>query len=411
MIQVLCLDTEPETVQAMREAGHFVATGELGFRTGRPLLTDPPHEFDLMVCDLRRPACFDATRWGPGLNSNFSCRIEPLLEDISFSGADGRTRPKFELIRETQMPPRPVGTFGPTDVFTAVNTGGTPLILFLNPDWLRHVPYTNPNITNVRWGFERTKALKLVNTSVMDLLVAGLADSAALAVPLEFAIAESAHRPETRIPNAFTTIPLVTNTVAQVFGEVVVLENGIILAMPPFRDNARFCVKLLERSDSFRAAQSSLLAPGRNTTSKFAKATIVDRPVRDVFISHASEDKAEIARPLAETLIEKGLSVWFDEYELTLGDRLRRKIEEGLRVSRFGVTILSENFFRKKWPQEELDALFALETISKKILPVWHRLSETDIALYAPLLAGRLAVSTDIGIPGVVEAILKAVKQ
>jgi len=30
----------------------------------------------------------------------------------------------------------------------------------------------------------------------------------------------------------------------------------------------------------------------------------------DVFISHASEDKAEVARPLAEVLIGMGFSVW-----------------------------------------------------------------------------------------------------
>ena len=131
----------------------------------------------------------------------------------------------------------------------------------------------------------------------------------------------------------------------------------------------------------------------------------------DVFISHASEDKVEIARPLAEALMQRGLSVWFDEYELTIGDRLRQKIEEGLRVSRYGVTILSDNFFRKKWPQEELDALFALETESKKILPVWHRLSAPDIARYAPMLAGRFAVSTDLGVDAVADAVLRAVKQ
>jgi hypothetical protein len=132
---------------------------------------------------------------------------------------------------------------------------------------------------------------------------------------------------------------------------------------------------------------------------------------RDVFISHASEDKTEIARPLAEALRQRGLSVWFDEYELTIGDRLRRKIEEGLKVSRYGITILSENFFRKKWPQEELDALFALERDSKKILPIWHGLSSADISRYAPLLLDRLAVSTDIGVDAVADEIVRAVKQ
>lgn len=36
----------------------------------------------------------------------------------------------------------------------------------------------------------------------------------------------------------------------------------------------------------------------------------------DVFIFHASEDKEEVARPLAEVLRRNGLSVWYDEFEL-----------------------------------------------------------------------------------------------
>lgn len=79
----------------------------------------------------------------------------------------------------------------------------------------------------------------------------------------------------------------------------------------------------------------------------------------DVFISHASEDKEEVAQPLAEQLKQVGLEVWLDEFELKLGDSIRRKIENGLAESRFGIVILSPDYFRKEWPQKELDALIA----------------------------------------------------
>ena len=81
----------------------------------------------------------------------------------------------------------------------------------------------------------------------------------------------------------------------------------------------------------------------------------------DLFICHASEDKDTVARPLALALSEKDLTVWYDEFELVLGDSLRRKIEHGLANSRYGVVILSESFFRKEWPQRELDGLAARE--------------------------------------------------
>lgn len=52
----------------------------------------------------------------------------------------------------------------------------------------------------------------------------------------------------------------------------------------------------------------------------------------DVFISHAGEDKQDVARPLSEALTAAGLRVWLDEDELRLGDSLRGKIDQGLRI-------------------------------------------------------------------------------
>lgn len=54
----------------------------------------------------------------------------------------------------------------------------------------------------------------------------------------------------------------------------------------------------------------------------------------DVFISHASEDKDTVVRALANALIDQGLDVWYDEFELRIGDSLRRKIDLGLANSK-----------------------------------------------------------------------------
>jgi hypothetical protein len=405
-MNVLCIDTEPETIGTIEEAGHAVAHGDVGFRSGRPNLPYPPHEFDIVLCDLRRPACFDVTYWGPGKNDNYHCRIEKEITDVPIGFTGGRVRPKFEIIHPGQMPLPPVGTFGPAEVFAAIAIAGVPLILFLNKEWLQHVGYSSPNFSDIWWRFERTKATKLQTSSLMDQVLAAVQHPSEFSIPLEFAIVESAHRQGAAARGRFNTRPLVTNAVSQIFGEVAFIERGTLWAMPQFLDNARFCVAVLDRFEAFLSVQSHLLSS--NATLEPIASTPT-RAMRDVFISHASEDKAEIARPLAEALIKRGLSVWFDEYELTLGDRLRRKIEEGLKVSRYGVTILSENFFQKRWPQEELDALCALETETKKILPVWHRLSAADITRYAPLMADRIAVSTDKGVDAVADAIVRAV--
>jgi hypothetical protein len=131
---------------------------------------------------------------------------------------------------------------------------------------------------------------------------------------------------------------------------------------------------------------------------------------RDVFISHASEDKDVIARPIAEELLRRGHSVWFDEFELTLGDSLRRSIDLGLAESRFGLVILSPSFFAKKWPQRELDGLTTreIEGSTKVILPVWHEVDHAYVAKFSPPLADKLAVQSTVGLPAIVHEIERA---
>ena len=129
----------------------------------------------------------------------------------------------------------------------------------------------------------------------------------------------------------------------------------------------------------------------------------------DFFICHASEDKTAIARPLAIELEKKNFKVWYDELTLTLGDSLRRSIDKGLSTSQYGIIILSHSFFKKEWPQKELDALVAREDGKDKvILPIWHNIGKEDIMRYSPLLSDKLAVSSIKGINFIVEEITKA---
>jgi hypothetical protein len=132
----------------------------------------------------------------------------------------------------------------------------------------------------------------------------------------------------------------------------------------------------------------------------------------DVFVCHASEDKEGFARPLAEKLRAQNLNVWFDEFTLTVGDSLRRSIDHGLAHSRFGVVIISQNFMRKEWPQKELDGLVGREVAGVKvILPVWHEITAESVRTYSPILADRLAASSDNGLDHVVAELLKAIRR
>jgi len=55
----------------------------------------------------------------------------------------------------------------------------------------------------------------------------------------------------------------------------------------------------------------------------------------DVFLSHASEDKEAVVRPLASALSARGHTVWYDEFQLTVGDRLTAELDRGLAKCRF----------------------------------------------------------------------------
>jgi hypothetical protein len=115
----------------------------------------------------------------------------------------------------------------------------------------------------------------------------------------------------------------------------------------------------------------------------------------DVFISHASEDKDEVVRPLALALRSEGLSVWFDEFELRIGDSLRRKIDKGLSNSRFGIVVLSKDFIKKGWTNYELDGIISKVVGGEQVLlPIWHNITKKEIMDFSPTLADKLARNT-----------------
>jgi hypothetical protein len=162
------------------------------------------------------------------------------------------------------------------------------------------------------------------------------------------------------------------------------------------------------------SAPANLAAPERTERPENAPPAAAARrrapeTTWDLFLSHASEDKDAVARPLAQALRQAGLSVWFDEFTLRLGDSLRRSIDHGLARSRFGIVVISPAFLNKEWPQRELDGLVAREVRGRKvILPVWHDVDVEVVTAYSPTLADRIAARTEWGLERVVQAIRDA---
>lgn len=132
----------------------------------------------------------------------------------------------------------------------------------------------------------------------------------------------------------------------------------------------------------------------------------------DVFISYATEDREYPVRVLVAALAGAGLTVWYDETSLTVGDGLRRSIDRGLASSRYGIVVLSRNFFSKQWPQWELDGLVQRQMAGEKvILPIWHGVDAKEIAQYSPPLANIVAACTNYGFGDVITKLLLVFKK
>lgn len=105
-----------------------------------------------------------------------------------------------------------------------------------------------------------------------------------------------------------------------------------------------------------------------------------------IFLCHASEDKKFVER-LASDLMKFGIEVWFDKFEIKVGESLLEKINEGIMGSGYFAVVLSPRSVDKPWVRHEIQSAFAKKFKDEdfKILPVLYE--DCDIPLY---LAGLL---------------------
>lgn len=97
-----------------------------------------------------------------------------------------------------------------------------------------------------------------------------------------------------------------------------------------------------------------------------------------IFLSHCSEDK-HAARQLALELSHAGLRVWFDEWEIGLGDNIYLKIEAGIEGSQSLILLMSRAFFESEWTAIERSAAVFRDpsNLTRPLIPIL--LSECDI--------------------------------
>jgi TIR domain len=99
------------------------------------------------------------------------------------------------------------------------------------------------------------------------------------------------------------------------------------------------------------------------------------------FICHSASDK-EFCRRLAKDLQSCGCKVWFDEWEIRVGDSIIEKIQNAIIENQYLVVVLSKTSVASEWVKVELHSgLFSqLSSRSIKVLPAL--LEECEIPVF-----------------------------
>ena len=132
------------------------------------------------------------------------------------------------------------------------------------------------------------------------------------------------------------------------------------------------------------------LAPIRETVEK--RAPLPD--LRHIFLCHAWDDRQGSAKQLNDLLIGQGVSVWFSENDIGLGEPFLRAIDKGLAKSRIGIVLVTPALL-KRLPSggvadKELSALLQRD----QLVPIIHNTTYDALREVSPMLASRNGLDT-----------------
>ena len=112
----------------------------------------------------------------------------------------------------------------------------------------------------------------------------------------------------------------------------------------------------------------------------------------DAFLCFSPKDKV-FADTLYNALKKEGLKIWYEREEIRIGDDTRRKLEEGLRASSYGIAVISHQFF-EYWPESELSVLLQRESFAAmKVLPVILDMDKKEAAERSPFASTKAWIS------------------
>jgi hypothetical protein len=254
MANVLCIDCEPETAAAIRADGHKVDSGSIGYSSGVVNQPYDPRVYDAVICDLRRPVCYNNELWlsAGQAPASYSERTAP---GEAYRRISGRLVPTFQLIRRVHMRVAAGRHFGGEDVLDAVTGFDRQMLLFLNPEWIRHLGEEFPDWVALAWKFQKANARKATPDAALKAVLPEVDLSLPVRLPLrEQIVAGPLARSVAEISWDFELLSgfekrssgarsrsIIGSQTGQSFGQLVRTNpsgRGAIWALPCFSDNA-----------------------------------------------------------------------------------------------------------------------------------------------------------------------------
>lgn len=112
------------------------------------------------------------------------------------------------------------------------------------------------------------------------------------------------------------------------------------------------------------------------------------------FLCHAWDDRKESAKNLHDLLETLGVSVWFSEKDVLLGQPLLRAIDKGLVNSKVGIVLVTPAFLNRLSNEGVADKELSVLLATDRLIPIVHGTTYDALREISPLLASRSGLDT-----------------